>query len=77
MITVLLFAANRESIGKEQIKVEKSNVTVRDLKELLESEYPGSSFQHAMAAINESFVTDEEMVKTGDTVAFIPPVSGG
>ncbi|KZZ82660.1 molybdopterin converting factor subunit 1 [Bacillus sp. SJS] len=77
MIKVLLFAANRESIGKEQVEVEKSNISVSDLKKVLESEYPGSSFQHAMAAINESFVPDDEIVKAGDTVAFIPPVSGG
>lgn len=77
MIKVLLFAANREWIGKEQLEVAAANQTVLSLKEQLETEYPGSSFQHSMAAVNESFVPDDEIVKAGDTVAFIPPVSGG
>ena len=27
-----------------------------------------------MTAVNEEFVTDEEIIGTGDTVAFIPPL---
>jgi len=30
-----------------------------------------------LTAINEEFAIDEDIVKDGDTVAFIPPVSGG
>ncbi len=30
-----------------------------------------------MVAVNEEFVINEEMIKVGDIVALIPPVSGG
>ena len=30
-----------------------------------------------MVAVNEEFVMNEEMIKAGDIVALIPPVSGG
>ncbi|WP_374049830.1 MoaD/ThiS family protein [Neobacillus sp. PS3-34] len=30
-----------------------------------------------MAAINEEFAGNEELIQDGDVVAFIPPVSGG
>jgi sulfur-carrier protein len=30
-----------------------------------------------MTAINEEFSANDEMIKEGDTIAFIPPVSGG
>ncbi|MGD6815982.1 molybdopterin converting factor subunit 1 [Metabacillus sp. 84] len=77
MITILLFAANRESAGTDKIELEAAGSSVRQLKEQLELLYPGSAFKHSMAAIDESFVPDEALVKAGDTVAFIPPVSGG
>ncbi|MED3691997.1 MoaD/ThiS family protein [Peribacillus butanolivorans] len=30
-----------------------------------------------MTSINESFVTDDEIIKDQNIIAFIPPVSGG
>jgi molybdopterin synthase sulfur carrier subunit len=30
-----------------------------------------------MAAINEEFAPNEEVIQEGDVIAFIPPVSGG
>lgn len=30
-----------------------------------------------MAAVNEEFAGDEDVLNDGDVVAFIPPVSGG
>jgi len=77
MITVLFFAGIKEEMGLDQLIVEKDNITVLQLKQYFESEYPSLSFNQCMTAINETFVTDEEIIKDQDTVAFIPPVSGG
>ncbi|WP_285768811.1 molybdopterin converting factor subunit 1 [Peribacillus sp. SI8-4] len=77
MITVLFFAEIRDVIGLDRIVIKKDQITVLQLKRYFESKYPLLSFDQFMTAINESFVTDEEMIKDQDTVAFIPPVSGG
>ena len=34
------------------------------------------SLDKVMVAVNEEFVMNEEMIKAGDIVALIPPVSG-
>ncbi|HWO96251.1 MAG TPA: molybdopterin converting factor subunit 1 [Bacillus sp. (in: firmicutes)] len=77
MITVLLFAHLQEQFGAEKITVNEPELTVRELKERLKTEYNWSDDQRVMTAINEEYAMDEDIIKTGDTVALIPPVSGG
>jgi len=78
MITILLFANLREEIGSDQLIIsEKQEMTVQQLKEWLKASYCLQSLDRVMVAVNEEFVTDEEMIKAGDIVALIPPVSGG
>ncbi|MFE4706556.1 molybdopterin converting factor subunit 1 [Peribacillus simplex] len=78
MITVLFFAGIREEIGLDELKiVEKDDITVQQLKQYLHSKYTLSPFNQIMTSINESFVTDDEIIKDQDIIAFIPPVSGG
>ncbi|MFQ6390326.1 molybdopterin converting factor subunit 1 [Priestia aryabhattai] len=77
MINVLFFAAIREEAGVEQVTVDKQDITVKELKEYVQKTYKLSSLNQTMTAVNEEFVTDEETIRAGDTVAFIPPVSGG
>jgi molybdopterin synthase sulfur carrier subunit len=78
MFTVLFFAGIREEMGLDELKiVEKNDITVHQLKQYLQNKYNLSSFSQVMTAINESFVTDEEVIKDQDIIAFIPPVSGG
>ncbi|AIW85932.1 molybdopterin converting factor, subunit 1 [Bacillus mycoides] len=78
MITILLFANLREEVGSERLVIiEKREINVQQLKKWLEDNYHLQSLDTVMVAINEEFVTDEDIVKAGDTVAFIPPVSGG
>ncbi|MBM7583972.1 molybdopterin synthase sulfur carrier subunit [Bacillus pakistanensis] len=78
MITVLFFAGIREEIGLNELKiVEMDNITVHELKQYLQNKYSLSSLNQVVTAINESFVTDDELIKDQDTIAFIPPVSGG
>ncbi|QPQ36538.1 molybdopterin converting factor subunit 1 [Lysinibacillus sp. JNUCC-52] len=77
MINILLFAHLQEMVGETKLTVELSNVTVAHLKEWMEEHYPQLSLQQIMTAVNEEFATDTTIVKSGDTIAFIPPISGG
>ncbi|MCU5514679.1 molybdopterin converting factor subunit 1 [Bacillus wiedmannii] len=78
MITILLFANLREEVGSDRLVIlEKQKMTVQQLKEWFKVSYCLQSLDRVMVAVNEEFVTDEEMIKAGDIVALIPPVSGG
>ncbi|MEK9199325.1 molybdopterin converting factor subunit 1 [Ureibacillus sp. 179-F W5.1 NHS] len=77
MIKILLFAHLQETIGQSELKVDVSDYTVGQLKDWMENQYPQLSLQNMMTAVNEEFATDDMIVKDGDTVAFIPPISGG
>ena len=77
MINILLFAHLLETIGESKLTVDLSDSTVGQIKEWMEAQYPTVSLQYVMAAVNEEFATDTTVVKKGDTIAFIPPISGG
>lgn len=77
MINILLFAHLQEQVGESQLKVALSDVTVAQLKEWLEKQYPQLALQQIMTAVNAEFATDTTIVQSGDTIAFIPPISGG
>ena len=77
MINILLFAHLQEMIGESKLCVDQSDRTIGQIKEWMEVQYPQVNLQHVMTAVNEEFATDATVVKKGDTVAFIPPISGG
>ncbi|WAA09337.1 molybdopterin converting factor subunit 1 [Fervidibacillus albus] len=77
MIKIYLFAQLQEDIGQKELQVEFSNGTIKELKQFLKNAYPQSSFDGIMVAINEEYAFDTDIVRAGDTIAFIPPVSGG
>lgn len=78
MITILLFAQLQEDIGLDRLELElEQQITISTLKKNLQTEYHAAKLDHVMTAINEEYALDDDMVKPGDTVAFIPPVSGG
>ena len=78
MIKVLFFAGYKEELGMDQLEIESEHIeTVQQLKEYIQNKYPISSLQQVLTAVNEEFVTNDDPIHSGDTVAFIPPVSGG
>ncbi|KHD85252.1 molybdenum cofactor biosynthesis protein MoaD [Heyndrickxia ginsengihumi] len=77
MIRVLLFAHLKEQLNRSELTIEREEMTVKDLKEELEKTYLLSQAASLMIAVNEEFVTDQEVIRSGDVVALIPPVSGG
>ncbi|TMN23895.1 molybdopterin converting factor subunit 1 [Lentibacillus cibarius] len=77
MINVLFFADLREAAGSEKVSVEADGLSVSELKTKLLSSYELNNLDHAMVAVNEEYSQDDTLLKRGDVVAFIPPVSGG
>ncbi|MEM5597410.1 molybdopterin converting factor subunit 1 [Niallia circulans] len=77
MIQLLFFAGVKETIGKEAMELEWQGQTIAQVKEYLLSAFPSLSLQGVMVAVNEEFAMDEDIVEENDTIAFIPPVSGG
>jgi molybdopterin synthase sulfur carrier subunit len=77
MVKILLFADLRDKFGSEELEIEAEGKTVKELKALLENLNSHISLDSVMVAVNEEFTGDESIIKKGDLVALIPPVSGG
>ncbi|HLQ72610.1 MAG TPA: molybdopterin converting factor subunit 1 [Bacillota bacterium] len=77
MIDVLYFAELRDVIGSDKVSYEAAGLTVAQFKEKHLSDYHLTNLDEAMIAINEEYASEETVLQTGDTLAFIPPVSGG
>lgn len=79
-IKVKLFAILRERAGAAVVSKEiQDGSTVAQLWESLQRDYPklaGPTFR-LLYAVNQTYVTPEEILKDGDELAIIPPVSGG
>lgn len=78
MIKVLLFADLQEKAGKREVEISVEDITVAEIRDQLLEMYPQlTGITTAMPAVNEDYADGSQVVKSGDTVAFIPPVSGG
>ena len=77
MIKILLFAQLQEEIGQKHIEIEVEEITVQQLKDMLKVKFNFANLDNVMVAINEEYAMDQDVIQSGDTVAFIPPVSGG
>lgn len=77
MIKVLLFAELQELVGQPELEISLEETNVQQLKEKLEADYPNVKLREVMTAINEEYAREDDPITSGDTVAFIPPVSGG
>ncbi|MEK5502327.1 molybdopterin converting factor subunit 1 [Bacillus sp. FSL M8-0168] len=77
MIKILLFAALAEQAGTQSIMMDEEKTTTDRIKAYLKETYQLQGIERAMIAVNEEYKRGESDVMSGDTVAFIPPVSGG
>lgn len=77
MIKILFFAHLKESVGHEELNWSAQESSIEELKIQLHRELGIEGLNSVMVAVNEEFAVDETIVKAGDVVAFIPPVSGG
>ncbi|ASK60814.1 molybdopterin converting factor subunit 1 [Virgibacillus phasianinus] len=77
MIDVLFFAELQEAAGKANMTIDAAGITVSDLKTNYLNELAIENIDQAMVAINEEYAEEDSIIKSGDVIAFIPPVSGG
>lgn len=81
MINVLFFAQVRELVGTGSVTMTQEYATVEDLRAALAAK--GDRWALALeagkilAAVNQTLVSPQHALKTGDEVAFFPPVTGG
>lgn len=79
-IHVLLFAQLVDTTGCRSIDLElPDGATVADALATLEREHaPIATYRdHIAVAVNEAYAKMDRHLKDGDTLAMIPPVSGG
>jgi molybdopterin synthase sulfur carrier subunit len=78
-IEVLYFAVFQDFTRKSHETLTlKSPMTPRTLYQELSQKYSFPLSVHQLRfAINHRFISEDTPIQSGDTVAFIPPVSGG
>jgi len=76
-VKILYFANVREKLGKDYEVIKFTGKSTEDLRTLLKNKYPELSqiFEISRFAVNGEYYEGE--LREGDTVAVIPPVSGG
>ena len=75
----MYFGVSRDQAGKDEefMNLEKG-IRVSDIRRELKRKYPSlEDIQNFAVAVNEAYAEDDLGLKNGDTVAIIPPVSGG
>ena len=82
MIKVVFFAALREQLNCSELSINNDNLnTVAQVKQHLANtdEYWQKAFNNSalLSAVNHEMVNNEHKIKSGDEVAFFPPVTGG
>jgi molybdopterin synthase sulfur carrier subunit len=78
--TILLFAQLMQEIGSNRLTIElPEGATALEALELLIAQHPSIAATRAGTAIavNESYCAPSQKLHDGDTLALIPPVSGG
>jgi MoaE-MoaD fusion protein len=79
-VSILYFAAVRAitELDGETVTVPEGS-QVRDLHAQLQQRFPAlTPYARAIRfAVNESFATEDHVLREGDVVALIPPVAGG
>ena len=78
-IQVLLFGIVADLIGETSLKMEVSEKTsVFEFKKALIKSHPKlKNYTSFAVAVNETYALDDFILSDKDTVAIIPPVSGG
>ena len=76
-VKVLFFASHRRAAGIGEATLELMiGASVRDASQILERQY-NLELRGSMVAVNDEYATPEHILNDGDTLALIPPVSGG
>jgi molybdopterin converting factor subunit 1 len=78
-LEILAFGIAKEIMGGKSVPTELAEgITIRQVRQQLEDQYPQlKKLASYMIAVNDEYAEDEQILKTGDEIAIIPPVSGG
>ncbi len=82
-VRILFFASLREELGESRtVEVAEAlpgETTVASLREAVAVLSPaaGRLGRRLLVAVNERYATDADLVRPGDSVAFLPPLAGG
>lgn len=79
-VHIRLYAGLRDMIGAREIDMElPPGATIAALRDRLGEQYPvvQSFLPVLVCAVDEEYVPSEHVLRDGDHVALIPPVSGG
>ncbi len=79
-VSIFLFAAAREAVGKEAVELELPvAATVSAARSALLESYPALTprARNLLWAVNNEYASDDRVLKAADVVACFPPVSGG
>ena len=78
-ITTLFFGITADLVGETELDIAlESSIAVDAFKLVLKEKYPQlKNIDSYAIAVNEAYAEDVLILKEGDIVAVIPPVSGG
>jgi molybdopterin synthase catalytic subunit len=77
-VTVRCFAAVREALGRDELGVDVApGTTVAGLLQQLARQAPQLGRLPLAFAVNRDYARGDTVLRHGDEVAFIPPISGG
>ncbi|WP_040948836.1 molybdopterin converting factor subunit 1 [Gorillibacterium massiliense] len=74
---ILLFAHLRDELGTSSLTLDLAPLTSAELLAELKQRYPLLTLESVMVAVNEEFAGPATVIGADDTVALLPPVSGG
>lgn len=82
MIKIVFFAALREQLDCSELSLSSEELaTVADVKQLLANKnehwHKILTSGALLSAVNHDMVNADFLIKSGDEVAFFPPVTGG
>ena len=79
MLKLLAFGIVKDIFGSPSIVLDQPEVcTCKDLKEILCLAYPElRKLTSFMIAVNNNYVSGDQVIEASDEIAIIPPVSGG
>jgi molybdopterin synthase sulfur carrier subunit len=78
-INILAFGIAKEILGAASRQIVLgSEIDVTSLKSVLQKQYPRLSGLTSFAiAVNGEYAREDKLIRPGDEIAIIPPVSGG
>ena len=79
-VNVRLFAGLHDMIGKRDVTLDlPDGATIGQLRDRLGEEYPivQPFLTTLVCAVDEEYVPSEHVLRDGEDVALIPPISGG